>query len=59
MEDLRVAIKGMYKTIKFPQVWKSSLYMYLAYALNISTHEVEKKDREKEREGEKYWAIDW
>ncbi|XP_024930459.3 probable folate-biopterin transporter 6 [Ziziphus jujuba] len=34
-----VAVKGMYKTIKFPQVWKPSLYMYLSLALSLSTHE--------------------
>lgn len=39
MEKLGVAIRGMYKTIKFPYVWKPSLYMYLSIALSISTHE--------------------
>ncbi|KAE8732550.1 Detected protein of unknown function [Hibiscus syriacus] len=39
MENLGVAIRGMYQTIKFPQVWKPSLYMYLSLALSISTHE--------------------
>lgn len=39
MEKLGVAIRGMYKTIKFPHVWKPSLYMYLSIALSISTHE--------------------
>lgn len=29
----------MYKTIKYPQVWKPSLYMFISLALNISTHE--------------------
>lgn len=34
-----MAIKGMYKTIKCPEVSKPSLYMFLSLALNISTHE--------------------
>ena len=46
-EILRVAIRGMYQTIKFPQVWKPSLYMYLSLALSISTHE-----------GQFYWYTD-
>lgn len=29
----------MVKTIQIPQVWKSSLYMYLSLSLSISTHE--------------------
>ncbi|PON68348.1 Folate-biopterin transporter [Parasponia andersonii] len=37
----------MYKTIKFPEVWKPSLYMYLSLALSISTHE-----------GQFYWYTD-
>lgn len=37
----------MYKTIKFPQVWKPSLYMYLSLALSLSTHE-----------GQFYWYTD-
>ncbi|CAN1341824.1 Probable folate-biopterin transporter 6 [Linum perenne] len=34
-----VAVKGMWRTIQYPQVWKPSLYMYLSLALSISTHE--------------------
>ncbi|XAR69981.1 hypothetical protein NMG60_11001780 [Bertholletia excelsa] len=41
------AVKGMYKTLLFPQVWKPSLYMFLSLALNISTHE-----------GQFYWYTD-
>ncbi|KAJ9167641.1 hypothetical protein P3X46_019258 [Hevea brasiliensis] len=47
VEDLGVAVKGMYKTMKFTQVWKPSLYMYLSLALSISTHE-----------GQFYWYTD-
>ncbi|CAK9151930.1 unnamed protein product [Ilex paraguariensis] len=39
VDKLGVAIKGMYKTIQIPQVWKPSLYMYMSLALSISTHE--------------------
>jgi hypothetical protein len=39
VEDLQIALRGMSKTIKLPQVWKPSLYMYLSLALSISTHE--------------------
>ncbi|KAF3446174.1 hypothetical protein FNV43_RR11353 [Rhamnella rubrinervis] len=39
VEKLLVAIRGMYKTIKFPQVWKPSLYIYLSLALSLSAHE--------------------
>ncbi|KAI8547661.1 hypothetical protein RHMOL_Rhmol07G0213200 [Rhododendron molle] len=39
VQKLGGAIKGMYKTIQIPQVWKPSLYMYLSLALSISTHE--------------------
>ncbi|KAL8054203.1 hypothetical protein ABFX02_05G123400 [Erythranthe guttata] len=46
-EKLREAVYGMYRTIKFPQVWKPSLYMYLSLALSISTHE-----------GQFYWYTD-
>ncbi|WZZ30419.1 hypothetical protein YC2023_013820 [Brassica napus] len=38
-DGLGVAVKGMYKTIKYPQVWKPSLYMFISLALNVSTHE--------------------
>jgi MFS family permease len=33
------AVKGMVRTIKYPVVWKPSLYMFLSLALSISTHE--------------------
>ena len=33
------AVKGMVRTIKYPGVWKPSLYMFLSLALSISTHE--------------------
>ncbi|KAK1438260.1 hypothetical protein QVD17_04066 [Tagetes erecta] len=45
--NLGGAIKGMYETIQFPQVWKPSLYMYISLALSISTHE-----------GQFYWYTD-
>ncbi|XP_006399579.2 probable folate-biopterin transporter 6 isoform X2 [Eutrema salsugineum] len=38
-DGVRVAVKTMYKTIKYPQVWKPTLYMFISLALNISTHE--------------------
>ncbi|KAI3501710.1 hypothetical protein L1887_29679 [Cichorium endivia] len=47
IENLGGALKGMYETIQFPQVWKPSLYMYLSIALSISTHE-----------GQFYWYTD-
>lgn len=47
VEEVGVAIRGMYKTIKCPQVWKPSLYMYLSLTLSISTHE-----------GQFYWYTD-
>ncbi|KAL3500293.1 hypothetical protein ACH5RR_039386 [Cinchona calisaya] len=47
IENLGTAVKGMYKTIKCPDVWKPSLYMYLSLALSISTHE-----------GQFYWYTD-
>ncbi|PON68345.1 Folate-biopterin transporter [Parasponia andersonii] len=46
-EKLGLAMRGMYKTIKFPQVWKPSLYMFLSLALSFSTHE-----------GHFYWYTD-
>ncbi|GFS41953.1 major facilitator superfamily protein [Actinidia rufa] len=46
-DKLGGAMKGMYRTIQFPQVWKPSLYMYLSLALSISTHE-----------GQFYWYTD-
>lgn len=42
-----LAIRGMRDTIRLPQVWKPSLYMYLSLALSISTHE-----------GHFYWYTD-
>ncbi|KAL5850175.1 hypothetical protein ACOSQ4_008188 [Xanthoceras sorbifolium] len=47
MENLIAAVRGMHKSIKCPQVWKPSLYMYLSLALSISTHE-----------GQFYWYTD-
>ncbi|KAL7611219.1 hypothetical protein Lser_V15G10495 [Lactuca serriola] len=47
IENLGGALKGMYETIQFPQVWKPSLYMYLSLALSFSTHE-----------GQFYWYTD-
>ncbi|KAJ9549651.1 hypothetical protein OSB04_022194 [Centaurea solstitialis] len=41
------ALKGMYETIQFPQVWKPSLFMFLSLALSFSTHE-----------GHFYWYTD-
>lgn len=36
---LRRIMEDMLRTIRLPQVWRPSLYMYLSLALNISTHE--------------------
>lgn len=41
------AMEDMYRTIKFPQVWKPSLFMFLSLALSYSTHE-----------GHFYWYTD-
>ncbi|KAF5748111.1 Major facilitator superfamily protein [Tripterygium wilfordii] len=41
LESLGVAVTGMYESIKCPQVWKPSLYMFLSLALSISTHEAQ------------------
>ncbi|XP_075522566.1 putative folate-biopterin transporter 6 isoform X1 [Primulina tabacum] len=46
-QKIREAVNDMYKTLKFPQVWKPALYMYMSLALNISTHE-----------GQFYWYTD-
>ncbi|GAV80080.1 BT1 domain-containing protein [Cephalotus follicularis] len=46
-ENLGLAMMGMHQTIKCPQVWKPSLYMFLSLALSISTHE-----------GQFYWYTD-
>ncbi|OVA10302.1 Biopterin transport-related protein BT1 [Macleaya cordata] len=47
IEKVGGAMNGMCKTIKIPQVWKPSLYMFLSLALSISTHE-----------GQFYWYTD-
>ncbi|KAF5726280.1 Major facilitator superfamily protein [Tripterygium wilfordii] len=47
LEGLGVAVTSMCKSIKCPQVWKPSLYMFLSLALSISTHE-----------GQFYWYTD-
>ncbi|KAM1330081.1 hypothetical protein FF1_042768 [Malus domestica] len=47
VEEVGVAMSGIYKTIKLPQVWKPSLYMYLSLALSINT-----------QEGNFYWYTD-
>ncbi|KAI4376852.1 hypothetical protein MLD38_014565 [Melastoma candidum] len=39
VEKLEAAVIGMRETIKRPQVWKPSLFMYLSFSLSISTHE--------------------
>ncbi|XP_031479917.2 probable folate-biopterin transporter 6 [Nymphaea colorata] len=41
------AVLDMIKTMKYPGVWKPSLYMYLSITLSISTHE-----------GQFYWYTD-
>ncbi|XP_077236740.1 major facilitator superfamily protein [Tasmannia lanceolata] len=46
-EKVGGAMSGMCATMKCPQVWKPSLYMYLSLALSISTHE-----------GQFYWYTD-
>ncbi|KAK7383382.1 hypothetical protein VNO78_29060 [Psophocarpus tetragonolobus] len=47
MEIVGMKIRSMYQTIMYPQVWKPSLYMFLALALNVSIHE-----------GHFYWYTD-
>lgn len=47
MESVIFTMKGMYKSIKLPQVWKPSLYMFLSFAVSISIHE-----------GQFYWYTD-
>ncbi|KAG8050168.1 hypothetical protein GUJ93_ZPchr0009g548 [Zizania palustris] len=39
LSKVHLAVKGMAQTIKYPVVWKPSLYMFLSLALSISTHE--------------------
>lgn len=41
------ALLNMTKTVKCPEVWKPSLYMFLSIALSYSTHE-----------GHFYWYTD-
>ncbi|AES59126.2 folate/biopterin transporter [Medicago truncatula] len=47
VENVGTTIRSMYKTIKYPQAWKPSLYMFLSLALNVTTHE-----------GHFYWYTD-
>ncbi|XP_021746394.1 probable folate-biopterin transporter 6 [Chenopodium quinoa] len=47
VERIGGAMEDMYRTIKFPQVWKPSLFMFLSLALSYSTHE-----------GHFYWYTD-
>ncbi|KAL9239821.1 hypothetical protein vseg_014104 [Gypsophila vaccaria] len=46
-EKVGTAIRNMYTTMRIPQVWKPSLFMFLSYALSYSTHE-----------GHFYWYTD-
>uniref|UniRef100_A0A803M4B9 Uncharacterized protein n=1 Tax=Chenopodium quinoa TaxID=63459 RepID=A0A803M4B9_CHEQI len=46
-ERVGSAMENMYKTMKFPQVWKPSFFMFLSLALSYSTHE-----------GHFYWYTD-
>lgn len=39
LKNFSGAVKGMVRTIKYPVVWKPSLYMFLSLSLSISTHE--------------------
>ncbi|KMT16946.1 hypothetical protein BVRB_2g044160 [Beta vulgaris subsp. vulgaris] len=47
VESFGSAMENMYKTLKFPHVWKPSLFMFLSLALSYSTHE-----------GHFYWYTD-
>lgn len=47
VESVRMKIRSMYQTMLYPQVWKPSLFMFLALALNVTTHE-----------GHFYWYTD-
>ncbi|KAL2897580.1 putative folate-biopterin transporter 6, partial [Bienertia sinuspersici] len=47
VERVGNAMESMYRTIKFPQVWKPSLFMFLSLGLSYSTHE-----------GHFYWYTD-
>ncbi|TKY58034.1 folate-biopterin transporter 6 [Spatholobus suberectus] len=46
-ESVGMKIRSMYQTMMYPQVWKPSLYMFLALALSVTTHE-----------GHFYWYTD-
>ncbi|PKU78761.1 probable folate-biopterin transporter 6 [Dendrobium catenatum] len=46
-EKVREAVFGMGRTIRCPEVWKPSLFMFLSIALSLSTHE-----------GQFYWYTD-
>ncbi|KAL2317964.1 hypothetical protein Fmac_031840 [Flemingia macrophylla] len=47
VERVGMAIRSMYQTMSYPQVWKPSLYMLLSLALNVTIHE-----------GHFYWYTD-
>ncbi|KAK7260952.1 hypothetical protein RIF29_27254 [Crotalaria pallida] len=47
LERVGMTIRSMHQTIMYPQVWKPSLYIFLALALNVTTHE-----------GHFYWYTD-
>ncbi|CAO2820383.1 unnamed protein product [Amaranthus hypochondriacus] len=47
VERVGRAMENIYTTIKYPQVWKPSLFMFLTLALSYSTHE-----------GHFYWYTD-
>ncbi|XP_020584929.1 probable folate-biopterin transporter 6 isoform X1 [Phalaenopsis equestris] len=46
-EKVREAILGMQRTIRCPEVWRPSLFMFFSIALSLSTHE-----------GQFYWYTD-
>ncbi|KAL1315316.1 probable folate-biopterin transporter 6 isoform X1 [Arachis hypogaea] len=47
VEGVGTKIRIMYKTMRHPQVWKPSLYIFLSLALSVTTHE-----------GHFYWYTD-
>lgn len=47
VESVGMTIRSMHKRMKCPQVWRPSLYMFLALSLNLSIHE-----------GHFYWYTD-
>ncbi|XP_014503714.1 probable folate-biopterin transporter 6 isoform X2 [Vigna radiata var. radiata] len=47
MKNVGTTIRSIFKTIRYPQVWKPSLFMFLSLALNVTTHE-----------GHFYWYTD-